>query len=180
MANPPIGNEFWQGPLKIVQATFDGVDLGYTTEDTELEFVETVKDIFYAQFGTEAADKIPTGSAWKVRIKFAQPSATLISILYRGTTISATGKAVKLSRDLYRSGYDNFSKLLSLAAVDSEGTPSTDPNFILNMYKAMFVPTAAILYGPDSQRMIEGEFYCFYDRTNLAYGYSGHASSLGL
>jgi len=179
-ANNPIGSNFMDGVLGVVIPEFGGVDLGKTSEDTEIEFIEDITDIFHAQDGTQPADKIPTGQAYMVRCKFSEPSNTVISNLQRGVTLSGDGKSVNLGRDIYRSGYESFTKLLKLKRVDSNGQASADPLFILNFYKAMWVTTAAILYGPESQRLIEGEFYIFFDKINLTFGYTGYATSLGL
>jgi len=178
MGNPPIGNNFWEGPLGVVLLEFDGVKLGKTTEDTSIEFIEDIKDILYQQDGTQPYDKIPTGQAWQVTAKFGEIKTALIAKLYRGMTIG--GNSLLAGRDLYRSGRDNFTKPLIITRVDSDGVESTDPLFILNIFKAMPLPTGQIAYGADTQRDVEIVFYCFYDTTHNAFFYSGHASSVGI
>lgn len=180
MSNQPIGSHFLEGVLGVVTPEFGGEDLGKTGEDTEIEFVEDITDILHAQDGTQPYDKIPTGQGYVVRCKFTEPSNTVVAALQRGVTLSGDGKSANLGRDIYRSGRENFTKLLKLKRVDSNGQASTDPLFILNFYKAMWTTTSAILYGPESQRMIEGEFYIFFDEDNLTFGYTGYATSLGL
>lgn len=180
MANPPIGNNFWEGPLGVVLATFKGVDLGKTIDEATIEYVEDIKDILYAQDGTQPYDKIPTGQAYMITMTFGQITVDLLRNLLRGVTKSGDGNSAKLGRDIYRSGRDNFTGQLVLRRVDSDGNASADDLFKLLFFKAMPLITGNVPYGPDTQRGIEIQFYCFYDETNEAFGYSGYASSVGL
>ncbi len=180
MANAPIGNNFWEGPLGVVTVTFKNVDLGKTLDDVIIENVEDIKDILYAQDGTQPYDKIPTGQAKMVTATFGQITIDLINSLMRGVTKSGDGNSAKLGRDIYRSGRDNFTGQLVLTRVDSDGNASSDPYFKLTLFKAFPIITGNVPYGPDTQRGVEVQFYIFYDETNEAFGYSGHASSVGL
>ena len=175
-----IGNNIWEGSLSVVQAIYNGVDLGKTTQDTNIEYIEDIKDILFHQDGTQPADKVRTGAAWQVTLTFGEIDTTLVTTLLYGTTLSGTGESVKLSRELYRSGKTSESKVLILKKVDSEGIVSTDPKQWVTFYLAMPQVTGSFMHGADTQREIEITFYCFYDSSNLAFGYSGHASSLGL
>lgn len=179
MANNPMGTDFIEGPLGVVSLNFNNVDLGKTLEEANLEFIEDIKDIFYAQDGTQPADKIPTGQAYQVTVKLAQQTWARLKELMRGVTV--VGHSAKLGVDLYRSGKDNFAKVLIVTRVDSEGTGSTVPEYKLTFYKAMPIVTQFAIFGPDTQRSVDVTFYCFRDSTHSnAFGYSGHASSLGL
>lgn len=175
------GNNFWEGALGVVQLIFNSVDLGKTGDSTTVEYIEDITDIFYQQDGTQPADKYRTGAAWQVTASFAEIDTELITTLFAGTSVSSTDKSVKLSRELYRSMYDNEAKELIVKRVDSEGAVSTDPFYWLTYYRAVPLVTGGTFeYGADTQRMIEITFYCFYDTANSAFGYSGYASSLGL
>lgn len=177
----PIGTHFFEGELGVVQLEFDGADLGLTTEDTEIEFVEDIKDILFQQKGTQPYDKIPTGSAYRIKAKFGQINNTLLEKLLRGVTKSGIGgKSLKLGRDIYRSGRVNFAKELILYRVDSEGDESTDPYFKCTFYSAMPLEFDSMPFGADTQRGLTVTFYCFFDETKNAFGYTGYASSLGL
>jgi hypothetical protein len=179
MANPPIGNNFIEGPLGVVTINFNGVDLGKTIDEAMLEFIEDIKDINFAQNGTQPYDKIPTGQAYQVTVKLGEITWARLGEVLRGVTV--TGNSAKLGRDIYRSGRDNFSKILILRRVDSDGNASTDNLFRLLFYKAMPTVNGAIgSFGPDTQREVQVVFYCFYDESKEAFGYSGYASSLGL
>jgi hypothetical protein len=175
-----IGNNFWEGSLSVVQLLYNSIDLGKTTEDTTLEYIEDIKDILYQQDGTQPADKIRTGAAYQVTATFGEIDTELVTTLIYGTTASGDGNSVKLSRELYRSGKTSESKELILKKVDSEGSVSTDPRQWATFYLAMPQITGNFVYGADTQRGLEVTFYCFYDSTNGAFGYSGYASSLGL
>lgn len=178
--NAPEGLNFWGiAPLGVVQATFDGTDLGKTMDDTTIQPLEDIKDIMYAQDGTQPGDKIPTGMAFEIKMKLAEVSTARLAKLVRGFTVSTGGNSVKMKRDLYRSGKTNFSKLLTLKRVDSDGVVTTNALHIANFYKAMPISFGTIDYGADTQRGLEVTFYCFWDSTNNAFGYSGYASSLG-
>ena len=175
----PLGSNFIEGVLGVVQMYFDGIDLGKTLDEATLEFIEDIKDIMFAQNGTQPADKIPTGQAYQITANFAQRTWARLEKLLRGVTV--VGNSAKLGVDLYRSGYDNFAKQLILYRVDSDGVVSTSPIYRLVMYKAMPTVSGPIAtFGPDTQQQVTVTFYCFKDTTKNAFGYSGYASSLGL
>jgi len=179
MANPPMGLNFWEGELGVLNLVFNNVDVGKTTDETTLEFIEDMKDINFAQDGTQPHDKVPTGQAYQLTCKMGQITAARLAQVLRGLTVS--GNSVKLGRDIYRSGRDNFAKVLTATRVDSDGNSSADPVYRLYLYKALPTVNGAIgPFGPDTQRDVEVVFYIFYDETNEAFGYSGYASSLGL
>ena len=182
MANAPLGTNFIDGALGVVNVEFNSVDLGKTTAETTIEIVEDVFDILYQQNGTQPYDKIPTGQAYQVTATFGEISTTLLSSLVRGITKSSVSeKSMKMDRDLYRSGRDSFAEQLRLKRVDSAGDSSTDPFYWMTFYTAMpLLSGGTINFGADSQKQIEITFYCFYDTSNSAFGYSGYASSVGL
>jgi len=174
----PLGSNFIEGPLGVVQITFDSVDLGLTIDEANLEFIEDIKDIFYAQYGTQPADKIPTGQAYQLTCKFGQPTWARLEKLLRGLTVS--GNNALAGRDLYRSGITSFAKSMSVARVDSTGVISANPLYRIVCPKAMPMVTNLGAFGPDQQREVEVNFYIFFDTTISAFWYAGYASSLGL
>lgn len=179
--NPPIGNDFIEGPLGVVVINFNNVDLGKTIDEASLEFIEDMKDINFAQNGTQPYDKIPTGQAYQVTAKFGEITWNRLKEVIRGLTTSPDGLSAKLGRDIYRSGRDNFAKPLLLTRVDSDGNASTNSLFKLHFYKAIPTVSGSIgSFGPDTQREVQVVFYCLYDETHEAFGYSGYASSVGL
>lgn len=179
MANDPIGANFFEGCLGVVQLTYDGVDLGLTIDEANIEFMEDIKDIFYAQFGTQPYDKIPTGQAYQMTCKLGEQTLARMAKLIRGFTYS--GNSAKLGVDLYRSGRTNFSKILQIKRVDSDGNQSSNELYRLYFYKAMPIISGVIAnFGPDAQREFDVTFYVFKDETKNCFGFSGYASSLGL
>ena len=181
--NPPIGANFIEGPLGVVDLNFNNVGLGKTMGGAELEFIEDMKDIKYDQDGTQPSDKIPTGQAYQVTCKLAEPEWARLEPLMRGLTVSPGGNSVLLGSDIYRSGKVNFAKVLVITRVDSDGNKSTDPKFRLTMWKALPMVTGAIgPFEPDTQRTVNVVFYCFYDETagHEGYGFSGCGSSVGV
>lgn len=175
----PMGNNFFEGVLGVVQLTYDNVDLGKTLDEATLEFIEDLKDIFYAQFGTQPYDKIPTGQAYQLSCKLGEQTLARMAKLIRG--FSYNGNSAKLGVDLYRSGRDNFSKVLEVKRVDSDGNASSNSLFRLYFYKAMPTINGTVAnFGPDSQREFDVTFYIFKDATKGAFGFSGYASSVGL
>jgi hypothetical protein len=175
-----VGNNFWEGELGVVKLIFDSVDLGKTVDEATIEYIEDIKDIFFAQDGTQPANKYRTGAAWQITAMLGQITISRLVKLIKGTTASGAGNSIKLGRELYLSGKDQEAKTLKVIRVDSEGNLSTNPDFILNFYKAMSIVVGSFIYGPDTQRQWEVQFYCFWDETNNAFGYSGYASSLGI
>lgn len=179
MANNPIGNNFFEGSLGVVQLTFDSVDLGKTIDEATIEFIEDIKDIFYAQNGSQPYDKIPTGQAYQITCKLGEQTLARMEKLLRGLTV--VGNNVKLGVDLYRSGRDNFAKVLEVKRVDSDAAPSSNELYRLYFYKAMPIINGSIAtFGPDNQREFEVMFYIFKDTAKNCFGFAGYASSLGL
>lgn len=179
MANAPIGNNFIEGVLGVVLLNFHNVDLGKTRDEATIEFIEDIKDINFAQDGTQPSDKIPTGQAYQITAKLGQITWARLDKVLRGLTV--VGNSAKLGRDIYRSGRDNFSYQLVLTRVDSDGNAYANDLYKLTFYKAFPMVNGPIgSFGPDTQREVEVMFYCFYDEDKEAYGYSGIASSLGL
>jgi hypothetical protein len=173
-----MGNNFQEGPLGVVKLTYDGVDMGKTLGDTTIEFIEDITDIFYAQDGTQPADKVPTGQAYQVTCQIAEINLARLEKINRGTV--KAGNSMKYGRNLYISLRDN-AKVLRVARVDSDGVASTDTHYIQTWYSASpTVSNGAVAFGPDSQRYIEVTFYIFYNDTYEAFGYQGVASSVGL
>jgi hypothetical protein len=176
-----MGNNFIEGPLGVVALKFDNVELGKTIDEANLEFIEDVKDIKYAQDGTQPADKVPTGQAYKLTVKLAEPSWVRLAKLMRGLTVGTALNSAKLGRDIYRSGKTNFAKELVIRRVDSDGVASTDPKYCLTFFKAIPTVNGSIgAFGPDTQRQVEVVFECMYDSTtgHMCFGYSGYASSV--
>lgn len=178
--NPPIGQYFHDGVLGVCAVTFDGIDMGLSVDEISIEYMENTKDIFFASRGTMADDKIPTGQAYQVKIKFGQLNNARMAKLYRGVELSDTGKSIKHGRNIYTSGKTNFAKELILTRVDSDGNPSTDLFFRATFFKAMPLEIGPEIFGPDSQRTQEVTFYCFYDDVKQCYYVAGYPSSLGL
>lgn len=179
-ANPPIGNTFIEGPLGVVQVTYDGVDMGYTTDATEMEFVEDVADILYQQFGTQPYDKIPTGQAIQITAVFGQMTNARLAKLMRGITVSNGGKSMNFGHDIYRSARDNFAKGIIVKRVQSDGTVTTDPRYIFTGYLAFSMVTGPVSFEASTQRGLAVTFYLFKNIAKDSFGYTGYPSSLGL
>ena len=177
----PIGLDFIEGVLGVVLLTYNNVDLGKTIDEASIEFIEDIKDINFAQDGTQPFDKIPTGQAYQVTVQIGELTWARLSQLMRGITVGGSGHSALLGRDIYRSGRDNFSFPLVVTRADSEGVREVDPFYSLTFYNAFPMPTGAMgAFGADNQRGMEVNFYCFYNETNEAFGYAGYASSLGV
>jgi hypothetical protein len=174
--NPPMGTEFWGGFLKVVQLTFNSIDLGKTLDDTTFEPITDVKDIMFAQDGTQPNDKVYTGMAWKLTCKLAETDNSKLALVKPGVTIK--GLSTSGSRDLYRSAKSNFAKKLVVTAVDSEGVLSTDVHQQLTAPLAFPTLKGTIDYGPTKQRYFEVEFYFFFDSVTGKHWWSGNYSSL--
>lgn len=179
MANPPIGNNILEGPLGVVNVTFNNIAMGKTTADTEVVPEEDNKEIMYQQDGTKPQDLVPTGMSYTVNCTFGEITTTIVEQVLRGTTKSAGGDSMKYGRNIYISRRA-LAKRLILTRVDSEGQSSTDLRHRMVFYKASPEVTGNLQYGADTQRNLAVSFYCFYDETELAFGYHGYASSVGL
>jgi hypothetical protein len=179
MANPPIGKNFWEGPLGVVNIVYDNVDLGKTTADTELNPTFDVKDIIYQQDGTQYFDKIPTGASWILACTYGEIDTELMEKILDEVTVSAGGNSVSIGKSLYFSWRDN-AKQLEVIRVESDGVSSTDPLFKMIAPKAYPEVASGFIYGADTQRNIQVNFHIFYDDTEEVFFYNGYASSLGI
>jgi hypothetical protein len=178
-ANPPIGNNITEGVLGVVDLIFDDTYLGRTTADTEIIPEEDNKEILFQQAGTKPDDFIPTGINYRVNCTIGEITGPRIAKLQRGFEASAFNSG-KLGKDIYVSRREN-AKVLKIVRVDSEGQRSTDPAMSMTFYKASPEITGTLfMYGADTQRNVPVSFYCFFDSTELAFGYYGDASSMGL
>jgi len=175
-----MGNNFYEGEMGVLNLSFDGTQLGYTMEETSLERIEDLKEIKFAQLGTQPADLIPTGQGWRLTVKLGETTMAKLAKLIRGFTV--VGNSAALTQDLYRSGYTHFAKRLVATRVDSDGNDSTDPHFRTTFFRAFPKVNGPVAgpFGPDTQRGTEVEFIIFYDRTRMGFGFTGHASSVGL
>ena len=156
-----IGANFWGGPLGVIQLTFNDQDLGKTNDQTTLDMIEDIKDIFYQQDGTQPAEKIRTGQAWQVSAVFAEIDTDLIDQLVAGTTKSGDGTSVKLGRDFYKSMLSNEAKVLILKKIEDDTTVTADQKHWLTFYKAVPLITGSINYGADVQKDLEVTFLLF-------------------
>jgi len=180
MANNPIGHNVIEGSLGVVKVFFDGLDLGKTTADTELVIEEDNKEIIFQQDGTKAFDIVPTGISYMLNCTFGEIKTSLLEKVLRGFEKSGgAGNSAKYGRDMYVSRREK-SKPMYVVRIDSEGTSSNDPLFKMNFYKASPEVTGSIQWGADTQRNLTVSFYIFLDVTELAFGYHGYASSLGI
>jgi len=180
MGNPPMGLDFFEGEMGVVLLKFDGVDLGMTLDNTSLERLADIKDIKFAQRGTQPSDLVPTGQGWKLTTKLGETTLARLAKLTQGTTV--INHSAKLAQDLYRGAYDNFARRLEIVRCDSDGVASTRAEDRVVFYKAFPKVTGAIggPMGPDQQRGTDVEFTMLYDRGRCAFGFSGRASSVGL
>jgi hypothetical protein len=177
MANEPIGNNILEGPLGVVDVIFDGVYLGRTTADTEITAEEDNKEIIYQQDGTKPDDLIPTGISYMVAATFGEIDSQLLTKVQRG--FAGNVSSGKFGRDIYVSRKEG-AKVIQIIRVDSEGQRSTDPKMKMTFYLASPEVTGPIQYGADTQRNLPVNFYIFYNKDQLAFGYFGNASSVGL
>jgi hypothetical protein len=183
MSNKPIGNNFIEGPLGVVNVTFNGVALGKTIDDANIEVIEDRKDIKYAQNGTQPYDYIPTGMLYRVTLKLGEIAWSKLKQLTRGIVNVPGSNSAKLGRDIYRSLRDNFAKELKLYRIDSDGVSSASPLYRLTFFLAIpYLNGSLGAFGPDGQRGADVTFDCVYDETvgHESFGYSGYASSLGI
>lgn len=181
MANPPFGQDFIQGELGVVLLNFNGVDIGKTLDETTLEFIEDVKDIMFAQNGTQPYDKVPTGQAYQLTTKMGQPTWAKLAQVLRGITVSGSGHSALLGRDIYRGARESFAHPLIVTRVDSDGNASANMFFRMYFWLAFPQVNGPIgAFGPDTQREVEVVFYIFYDEIHGGFGYSGYPTSLGL
>lgn len=178
MANPPIGDNFWEGVLGVVNVRWWNANLGKTTADTEIQIVQDLKDILFQQDGTQRADKVRTGMVYQVMCTFGVITTTLLKKLQPGIENTPFLNSLKLGRSLYQSMKDNEAHQLELIRVDSDGDSSTDPAMKCVFYKAAPEITSNVIYGADTQRSISVTFHCFWDETKGAFGYSGVESSV--
>ena len=178
-ANPPIGNNFIEGPLGVCRVSFNGVDYGKTLNNIEIQKDQDIKELFYAQDGTKRADNTRTGVMYMVTCEFAVPTIALLNAIDSGISKSGAGNSASFGRNLYTLWSEETSELV-LSRVDSEGDAYADNFFKMTFYKAHGEVTGPIVYGPDQQRTIQVTFHIYWDSTKNSFGYIGYETSLGL
>jgi hypothetical protein len=178
-ANPPIGNNAWEGVLGVVRIEYDNLNCGKTTADTEMVPDQDIKDIIFQQDGTKYQDKVPTGIAWMLNCTFGVITTSLLDKMLEGLRPSGSGNSLAIEKSIYFSWREN-AKVLIVRRVDSEGIASTDPRHRIKFYLAYPEITGNIQWGADTQRNLAVTFHIFWDETEKAFGYSGYATSLGL
>lgn len=174
-----LGDNLLGGSLGVVNVTYDSVSLGITLGNTILRKVKNQKEIMAAQNGTAPYDLVDTGEWWEVEFDIASFAYTILEKIIAGVTISGAGTAIKFGDGTYISLYDN-AKTLLLKRVESDGTITTDDNYIFTAPKAAIKEIGEFPFGPDEQKAYHVKMHIFFDRTNLYHGYIGAASSLGL
>jgi hypothetical protein len=177
-ANTPLGNNFWEGVLGVVNIIWNSIDFGKTTADTEIQLTQDLKDIIFQQDGTQRGDKVRTGIVYQVNCTFGEIDTELLDSLQPGITKSGAGNTAKIGRCLYQSMKDSEAKELQLIRVDSEGSSSSDPLHKCVFYLAAPEITGNIMYGADTQRNLAVSFHIFWNSTKSAFGYSGIESSV--
>jgi len=105
-ANPPIGNNFIEGVLGVVNVEYQPngaaalVDMGKTTADTEIVPDQDIKDILFSQDGTKYADKVRTGIVYQVTCTFGQLTSDRVKLLDQGYCVGSSGNSMSFGRDL--------------------------------------------------------------------------------
>jgi hypothetical protein len=177
--NPPIGNNFWEGPLGVVNIVYNSIDRGKTTADTELTPTFDIKDIIYQQNGTQYYDKVPTGASWILIATYGVITTTLIADHLDEATKSAGGNSLSVGQSLYFSWREN-AKQLEVIRVNSDGNSSVNPLYKMIAPKAYPEVTSGFQWGADTQRNLQISYHIFYDETEQVFFYNGYASSLGI
>lgn len=179
MGTTPIGNNIWEGSLKVCRVEYNGVDLGKTIGDVEIIKNEDVKDILYQQDGTQYYDKVPTGVSWQIQVPLGEISISLLTSMHDSMTASGAGSSMKIGKNIYHSWLEQALEL-KLKAIDEDGDASTDVLQSITCPKAYPEISTNIIYGADTQRGFTVIFHVFYDTTNDIFMYSGYASSLSI
>lgn len=179
MGTTPIGNNIWEGSLKVCRLTWKGVDLGKTIGNVEIIKNEDVKDITYQQDGTQYHDKVPTGISWQIQAPLGEISIALLESLHDSMTASGAGTSMKIGKKLFHSWREQADEL-TLTAIDEDGDASTDALQKIICPSAYPEITSNIIYGADEQRGITVIFHVLFDETKKVFMYSGYASSLSI
>ena len=177
--NAPIGNNYLEGSIGVGRIEFNGIDLGKTVGDIEFEKVEDIKDIMYAQDGTQYFDKVPTGISYSAKITLGEVTVDLLDRIDDHSDKTPGGTGLILGKSIYRSLRDNAVPTI-IKRVDSRGNSSTNPIYWLTL-PLTFITTSGIpVLGPDAQRTVEANLIVFYDTDNNLFGYTGLDSCAGV
>lgn len=179
MANAPIGNNFLEGVIGVGRIEYNGTDLGKTIGDIEFEKIEDIKDINFAQDGTQPADKVATGIFFQAKIVLGEITNDLVALIDAHASKSQNGLSMKYGKNIYQSFKEN-AKVTRIKRVDSEGNSSTNPLYWMTCPKTFITVSGPPVLGPDSQRSQEAMLYIFYDEVNEIFCYTGLASCLGI
>jgi hypothetical protein len=148
-------------PLTPMRVTYNGVDLGGTTESVSVNIKYELADIMVDQFGKTALNKIVSGQAVSVKLvlaevknkdnwKVAFPSATEVT------------SSTKLNYFDIQTGDSLLARAhtLVLHPLDAQDADlTTDFTF----YKAVATEVSELKYGPDKQTGLQVEFVILPD-----------------
>jgi len=177
----------FDGPVGVVDLTFDGTYLGRTTAATTIEDDKDWLDIIYQQTGTKPDDKTETGLLKKVVATFGEITTARIAKLVNGVTVTGGG-TLKFGKNSYTSLKTTKAKRLEVVKVNSAGVQSTDPFDKIVMYLALPEITGAIAWDAAAQIAMPITFHCFSKKiTNsktseeeYVFGFNGVSSSAGI
>ena len=151
------------GPCALTwQNATGGLALGKTEGDVSVTLQETFADIMHDQDGTAPTDGVVTGTMMEVVTPLSQATVAILAELLAGGTLNAvTGEdgELEISTGVGTSMLENAFELEIVRYVD--GAASTDPDDKLSILKAYPVVDASLVYGKETQRVVNVTWKCF-------------------
>jgi len=161
------------GPCEVSFGTAGAeADLGRTEGGVRVAFATDVADLMSDQWASQPEDQVITGQGARVTVPLAEYTLDNLAIALNQTLVG--GALIEGERLVGTKMSDQGQSLLLKAYVD--GSVSTDEEDWMRFPVAAPVGSPEILFSRGDQRIIEIEFICFPDGTDILY-YIGDESA---
>ncbi len=151
------------GPCALTwQKGTGGVALGKTEGDVTVVLQETAADIMHDQDGTAPVDGVITGTKMEVTTPLSQATVDILAELLAGgalTPVTGQDGELEIKTGVGTEMLANAYELEIKRYVD--GIVSTDPDDKLTILKAYPVVDASLVFGKETQRVVNVLWRCF-------------------
>lgn len=151
------------GPCALTwQNQTGGLALGKTEGDVTVTLQETHADIMHDQDGTAPTDGVVTGTMMEVTTPLSQATVAILAELLAGgalTPVTGEDGQLEIKTGVGTAMLDNAFELDIIRYLD--GVASIDPDDKLSILKAYPVVDASLVYGKETQRVVNVTWKCF-------------------
>ena len=157
-------SQFTELPLGACKLTFDGTDLGDTSENTIFRYSEDHAPINVAQQGTTIIDEILVGHTCELETELTRTQIAAIAALLAGADNSdSSGDDIIIQNIIGKSLYENAKKLVATPVVGANVASTNDFGRII-IYKAHPKSDMEVNYNNSDQKVFKFTFTGYPDQ----------------